>query len=67
MTADRCPKCPSILILSLLANGNVDGRTLQAEHAADLVLQIPLVGEVEQLLVVAEDHEVGGLTPTCVM
>ena len=61
MTADRCPKCRSILILSFLANGDGDRRALQSEHAADLVFQIPLVGEVEQLLVVAEDDEVGRL------
>ena len=49
----------SAILLALLARGHDDGGALQAEHAADLVFQIPAIGKVEQLLVVAEHHKVG--------
>ena len=50
----------TVLLVALLPDGEADGGTLQAEGAADLVFQIPLVGEVEQLGIVAEADEMGG-------
>ena len=44
-----------------MPDGHADGRALQAKYAADLVLQIPLIGEMEQPGIVAEADKVGGL------
>ena len=55
----RCATSPcSVLLIALLADGQPDGRSLQTEDTAELILQIALVGEVEQARVVAEDDKV---------
>ena len=56
------------IFFSLLTDAHDDGRPLQPEHAADLIFQIPAIGEVEELFIVAEHHKkVGRRMPTCVI
>ena len=47
-------------LLSLLSYDQLDGRASEAKGITQAVFQIALVGEVEQLCIVAEDHKGGG-------
>ena len=44
-----------------MTDGDPDRSTLQAKDIPDLVFQIPLIGEVEEPGIVAENNEMGGL------
>lgn len=44
-------------LFSTLTNNNADGSALHAKLLTNLVLQIPLVGKVEQLRLVAEKYK----------
>ena len=52
----------SIVLFFALSEDKPQGRALKAKGLAQLIVQVPLVGEVDQGLVVDEDTKVGGCT-----